>query len=46
MLYGNETWPVKYENKVRLERNYARMTRWIGNVTHEDRIYAENLGLD
>ena len=27
MLYGSETWPVKEENLVRLERNDARMVR-------------------
>ena len=25
MLYGNETWPVKEENVIRLKRNHARM---------------------
>ena len=37
MLYGSDIWPVKEED----ERNYARMVTWRCNITHEDRISAE-----
>jgi len=32
MLYGSETWPVRKENKVALQRGEMRMVRWMCNV--------------
>ena len=40
MLYGGETWPNKEEGEIRLEKNYARMVRWICNI-RSDKISAE-----
>jgi len=37
MLYGSETWPVKEEDVVRLERNDMRMIRWMCGVSLSDR---------
>ena len=42
MLYGSQTWPVKEED-VRLERNDARMVRWMCNIRPEDRVFGEEL---
>ena len=41
MLYGSDTWPVKKEDVIRLERNDARIVRWMCNVRPEDSISAE-----
>ena len=43
MIYGSETSPVKEENLIRLDRNDARMGRWMFNVGPKDRISAEKL---
>ena len=43
VLYGSETWPVKEEDLVRLERNDMRMVRWMCNVTLKDRKSSEEL---
>ena len=32
MLYGSETWPVRKENEVTLQRAEIRMIRWMCNV--------------
>ena len=40
LLYRSEAWP---EFVIRLERNDARMLRWICNVRSEYRIYTEEL---
>ena len=40
MLYGSETWPVKEQDVVRLERIDARMVIWMYNVRPEDVIPA------
>lgn len=40
--YGSETWPVK-DDVIKLERNDARIVRWICNISSEDMIYAEEL---
>ena len=50
MLHGNETWPVRQENYMALQRAEMRMVRWIGGVKVKDRIPSkklrEKLGLD
>ena len=44
MLYGSETGPVKEEGVTKLERNDAKMVRWMCNVRPEDRISTEERG--
>ena len=36
MLHGSETWPVKKENGVALQRAEMRMVRWICNVPSKE----------
>ena len=38
MLHGSETWPVRKENKVALQRAEMRMVRWMCDVKVEDRV--------
>jgi len=38
MLHGSETWPVRKENEVALQRAEMRMVRWICNVKVKDRV--------
>ena len=37
MLHGSETWPVRKENEVALQRAEMRMVRWMCNVKVKDR---------
>ena len=50
MLYGSETWPVRKENVVALQRAEMRMVRWMCGVKLKDRLPSkelrERLGLD
>ena len=50
MLHGGETWPVRKENEVALQRAEMRMVRWMCNVKVKDKIPSkelrERLGLD
>jgi len=50
MLHGSETWPVRKENKVALQRAEMRMVRWMCNVKVKDRVPSnelrERLGID
>ena len=50
MLHGSETWPVRKENEVALQRAEMRMVRWMCGVKLQDRITSkglrERLGLD
>jgi len=50
MLHGSETWPVRKENEVALQRAEMRMVRWTCNVKVKDRIPSkelrERLGID
>jgi len=43
MLHGSETWPVRKENEVALQRAEMRMVRWMCNVKVEDRVPSEEL---
>jgi len=36
MLHGIETWPVRKENEVALQRAEMRMVRWMCNVIVSD----------
>ena len=38
MLHGSETWPVRKENEVALQRAEVRMVRWMCNVKVKDRV--------
>jgi len=50
MLHGSETWPIRKENKVALQRAEMRMVRWMCGVKLQDRVPSkglrERLGLD
>jgi len=37
VLHGSETWPVRKENEVTLQRAEMRMVRWMCNVKVKDR---------
>jgi len=50
MLHGNETWPVRKENVVALQRAEMRMVRWMCGIKLKDRFprkeLRERLGID
>jgi len=50
MQHGSETWPVRKENEVTLQRAEMRMVRWMCNVKVRDRVpskeFKERLGID
>ena len=50
MLHGSETWPVRKENEVAIQRAEMRMVRWMCNVKVKDRVPSkelrERLGID
>jgi len=50
MLHGSETWPVRKENEVALQRAEMRRVRWMCNVKVKDRVPSkelrERLGID
>jgi len=50
MLHGSETWPVRKENEVALQRAEMRMVKWMCGMKLQDRIPSkglrERLGLD
>jgi len=50
MLHGSETWPVRKENEVALQRAEMRMVRWMCIVKVKDRVPSkelrERLGID
>jgi len=43
MLHGSETWPVRNENEVVLQRAEMRMVRWMCNVKVKDRVQSKEL---
>jgi len=43
MLHGMETWPVRKENEVALQRAETRMVRWMCNVKVKDRVPSKEL---
>jgi len=43
MLHGSETWPVRKENEVALQRAEMRMVRWMHNVKVQDRVPSKEL---
>jgi len=50
MLQASETWPVRKENEVALQRAEMRIVRWMCNVKVKDRVTSkelrERLGID
>jgi len=50
MLHRSETWPVRKENEVALQRAEMRVVRWMCNVKVNDRVPSkelrERLGID
>jgi len=50
MLHGSETWPVRKENVVALQRAEMRMVRWMCGVKLKDSLLSkglrERLGVD
>jgi len=43
MLHGSETWPVRKENVVALQRAEMRMVRWMCSVKQKDRLPSKEL---
>ena len=43
MLHGSETWPVRKENVVALQRAEMRMVRWMCGVKLKDRFPSKQL---
>jgi len=43
MLHGSETWPVRKENEVALQRAEMRMARWMCGVKLKDRFPSKEL---
>ena len=43
MLHGSETWPVRKENDVALQRAKMRMVRWMCGVKVKDRVSSKEL---
>jgi len=41
MLHGSETWPVRQENKMALQRAEMRMVRWMFDVMIKDRVLSK-----
>jgi len=43
MLHGSETWPIRKENEVVLQRAEMRMVRWMCKVKVKDRVPSKEL---
>jgi len=43
MLHGSETWPVRKENEVALQRAEMRTVRWMCGVELQDRVPSKGL---
>jgi len=43
MLHGSETWPVKKEHEVALQRSEMQMVRWMCGVKSQDRVPSKDL---
>ena len=43
MLHGSETWPVRIENEVALQRAETRMVRWMCGIMVKDRFPSKEL---
>ena len=43
MLHGSETWPIRKENVVALQRAEMRMVRWMCGIKLKDRLLSKEL---
>ena len=43
MLHGSETWPVRKENEMALQRSEMRIVRWMCGVKLKDRVSNKEL---
>ena len=43
MLHGSETWPIRKENVVALQRTEMRMVRWMCGIKLKDRLLSKEL---
>jgi len=43
MLHGSETWPVREENEVALQRAEMKMVGWMCNVKVKDKLPSKQL---
>jgi len=43
MLHGSETWPVRKENEMPLQRAEMRMVRWMCGIKLKDRVSNKEL---
>jgi len=43
MLHGRETWPVRKENEVALQRAEMRIVRWMRNIKVKGKVPSEEL---
>jgi len=43
MLHGSETWPIRKENEVALQRSEMRMVRWMCDIKLQDRVSSKGL---
>jgi len=43
MLHGSETWPVRKDNEVALQRAEIRMVRWMCGIKLQDRVPSKGL---
>jgi len=43
MLHGSETWPIRKENEVALQRAEMRIVRWMCDVKVIDRVSSKEL---
>ena len=43
MLHGSETWPVRKESEVALQRADVRMVRWMCDIEVKDRVPSKEL---
>jgi len=43
MLHGSETWPMRKENEVALQRAEMRMVRWMSGIKPQDRVPSKGL---
>ena len=44
MLHGSESWPIRKENMVALQRGEMRMVRWMCGIKLKDRLPSKELG--
>jgi len=43
MLHGSETWPIRKENEVSLQRAETRMVKWMCGIKLQDRVPSKGL---